>query len=166
MRRLCYARPVWVSLLGTLQDEESPCLPPHVSLGTVTTSELREAIVNGLRNNRTWSKSGELIRPTSIREVHLPVLPFDQHNWSTRTDMRLLPGGKEVLVENRNIIELWSIEPCEMLGATPACSAQDMCLAFDFELVRGGKGVVIAAIFIDTETCQWHVYFLILLTIR
>lgn len=80
-----------------------------------------------------------------------PILAADQHNWATMTDMRPLPGGKRILVDNRNIIKIWPIESCEMLGATSVCLLQGVRPVFDFEVMRGGKGLTVAAIFISTD---------------
>lgn len=157
MRRLCGSRLVWRNLLSKLEDEEAPCLPSHVSIDSLSTPELRRTVMGGLRSKVAWHRNADIFKPSSIRELRLPNFSANRQEWSTRMDVRLLPGGNQVLVENRNVIELWSVEQREMLGATPACIPHDMCLAFDFEVARGGKELVIAAVFIDTETCQWLV---------
>lgn len=61
---------------------------------------------------------------------------------------RLLPGGREVLMENYGRLELWSLLSKERLWVSPEYKDRD-CITFDFQLSDDGKAVNIADVFVD-----------------
>lgn len=145
--------------MSKLKDEESPCLPPHISMSALSALELRTIIIEGLKVNRAWNRPGGTLLPTSTKELRLPEDPSSsQDQGKTLRDIRLLPGAKHVLIEHDKCIEIWDIGKDVKIGSTPPCLAYDLCLTFDVEIVRGGEELIIAGIFINIETCRRSVY--------
>lgn len=63
-------------------------------------------------------------------------------------DPLLLPDERHVLIETRGRLELWSIAPRAHVWTLEPGREGD-CIAFDYEMVDGGSGMMVAALFLN-----------------
>ena len=142
---------IWSSLLTSLRDDEAPNLPPHVSVSSLPIRQLRDIVLGGLRRKKFWEKVTDTVHPFHVDELHLSeTSPYDADPMG-RMAMKLLAGGQQVLVEKGSSIQLWSVEPKECLWTTPPFTENHVCLSFDFEVAEGGKHLMVAALFLESE---------------
>lgn len=137
-----------------LRDDEAPDLPPHISVDTLSTSELRTIVLGGLRQKLLWDSTSTSMKPNRVDEILLCDSPSSTESarQAARIDARLVPGGGHVLVENGSCIQLWSVGTGQLVWSTPLLPDSHACLAFDFEVATGGEGIMIAALFLECET--------------
>lgn len=99
-------------------------------------------VVGALRLSHDWNTTGKLnIR----RKVELTV---GSPGASKCVKPRLLPGGKEVLVDRNDVLELWSLEKKERIWVSPHYEDRK-CLKFDFQLSDDKEALYIVDQFED-----------------
>ncbi|THH10694.1 hypothetical protein EW145_g1143 [Phellinidium pouzarii] len=146
IRHLCQSRVIWLSLIQSLDVEQAPDLPPNQPLESLSSSDLKGKVIRAKRSYHRWNTEG--CRISKQIELHVDV-PLDAT--PSRLDPRLLPGGREVLVENGGRLELWSLVSHERLWTAPHNEGHCECLSFDFELAQDSAILNIAGIFVVPE---------------
>lgn len=123
-----------MSLLSSLGDDEVPDLPPHIPLASLSTSRLRQIIVDASRRTLVHSflaSSPDPPRAFTPTDV-LTDLPPDAN---AAVMPELLPGLEHVLLEHQGKIELWSVLEQRMLFRSPTEGEADYCATFAFDLL-------------------------------
>lgn len=95
-------------------------------------------VVKAVRLDRKWRTKGQrkVARKAELR--------LDAGDPTGRVDPCLLPGGKDVLVENQGSLEFWSLETGERMWTA---SEDEDCFAFDCEVTDAGETLNIAGMF-------------------
>lgn len=151
MQLICYARPVWVSLLQDLDVTQAPDININSSIRSLSTIDLQDKTINAVRNSRIWRTPGYL-RLRQAQTLRISPLESSQieneEEGNERIDPLLLPGGKHALLENQGRLELWSLAPRARIWSAIPSRFGD-CIAFDFEVVDSGSSVMISALFLN-----------------
>ncbi|KAJ7239675.1 hypothetical protein C8J57DRAFT_1478354 [Mycena rebaudengoi] len=100
-KRIAYAKNIWICLLRDLSARRLINLPHDLPLTDYSTAELIEEVKRVVLGPKTWSRSSHS-SPLVSRECSIPRspdIPFPS--------LRLLPGGRYLIVESSARIELW-----------------------------------------------------------
>ena len=122
----------------------APSIDPFQSIAHLPQPELRWKVVNAVRRYHAWHTPGSV---PPMRALELP-LPHIEESRIMKT--RLLPGGKEILLANHGFVEFWSIESRQCLWSIPSPEERIDTVGFDFDIVDGGKTLVVAIVCEDS----------------
>ncbi|EJD02480.1 uncharacterized protein FOMMEDRAFT_134996 [Fomitiporia mediterranea MF3/22] len=147
LHQVCQSRPVWKALLEGLDIEHAPSVNPFEPLDAVPVPDLKQTVISAIRKHRNWRD------PRQVHDMFVVDLPLDRspEGWDVIVEPRLLPSGKEILVLNCGMIELWSLETKERLWALTSPMGRSSCAGYDFEVTNGGTTLVTALLFEDFE---------------
>lgn len=103
---------------------------------------MRRKVIGALRLSHDWNTLGQL---KAVRKAEFTIELFDSEKY---VKPRLLPGGRELLVDNSERLELWSLDSKESLWVSPAFENRE-CIRFDFQVSDDGRTVDIIDVFGD-----------------
>ena len=141
--RKCRDKLLWLQLLRRLDVIEAPDLPPGEQIRCLTALDLRRKVIGAVKASYDWRNKGHI---SVSRSAELRVRPADEVDPDKGVKPRLLPGGREVLMENCGRLELWSMVSKERLWASPVCQDRD-CITFEFQLSDDQKTLNIVDVF-------------------
>ena len=130
---------------------DAPDCPFQHDLSNLSACELRKKVTGALRLSHNWNTVGHL--KISL-EVELSVELSDSEKY---VKARLLPGGRELLVDNSDRLELWSLDSKERLWVSPHYEGRE-CIKFDFQVSEDKRMVDIADVFGDGSKCVLFVF--------
>ncbi|KAH8105539.1 hypothetical protein DFH11DRAFT_1835755 [Phellopilus nigrolimitatus] len=142
--RRCDAKSV-AQMRGNLDVKQAPNMTPYDHLDNLSAEQMASKVAKTVGSSHRWRTSGENKR--YAQEASLRITPFIQLNSDSGDFMRpqLLPGGRYALLVNWMDLQLWSLEhsTCVWVAESPHANSPT-CDTFDFELLQGGKVLIIA----------------------
>ena len=143
-------RPIWLSLIQTLDATQAPNIKAHCPPDTLPTEVLHEKVLQAVRTSHSWRTPGKLraVEKASLNISPRATLDSDGVDDVGNIDPMLLPDERHMLVENRGRLELWSIDP-RARAWTVEPGREGDCISFDYEMVDGGRAMMVAALFLN-----------------
>ncbi|THH02965.1 hypothetical protein EW145_g6649 [Phellinidium pouzarii] len=154
MQILCDStRTIWLSLLQNLDITQAPDIIPQQPVETLSTEDLRSKAIRAARKARAWKIPDAYqaagtptygISPHIIADLYRDINEGAVTSWG---ELRAIPDGQHVLLENLGLLELWSLKPRtrKWVSRSPPGRPRS-CFSFDFELQEGGKSLIITAL--------------------
>ncbi|KAH8105541.1 hypothetical protein DFH11DRAFT_1316461 [Phellopilus nigrolimitatus] len=151
-KHFCDSRDVQKSVLQKLDVTQAPNITPYDRLDKLSAEQMASKVAKAVESSDRWQDSGE--NKGYAEEASLRITPHTQHyhgnsdEWTASMRPRLLPGGRYALLVNGEDLQLWSLEHSTRVWvAEPPHANFRICDTFDFELLQGGKVLIIATKF-------------------
>ena len=115
----------------------APDLPPHISIDDLSVQELKSKVVDATLNALAWMKRHSL--KLSLKSE----LELDAEQKDYPVAVKVVPGGKMILVVNNGQLEVWSVESKMCLWSARTVVREDdlECTSFDFDLQKTPDGL-------------------------
>ena len=140
-------RQIWYNLLRRLPVSQTPDLPPHVRLESISTEDLRLLVIRAVRSYRNWLR-GPKLRAT--REYQIRITRNNESETYERVDPRLLPGGQYLVINNSGRLEIWSVPYRRRLWAAYEGPRENQdVISFDCELNEEAGSIMVAAVYVN-----------------
>ncbi|KAJ7495218.1 hypothetical protein FB451DRAFT_1477804 [Mycena latifolia] len=113
LRSLILVKQLWLNLIRDLDSRYLIELPPGLILKHKTTVELIDLVKRIIIGPRTLARTSSS-RPTIIEELVLPSGP-----WTPSVRVKLVHGGRRVMIIGLTALELWDISPPRRIWFRP-----------------------------------------------
>ncbi|KAJ6622064.1 hypothetical protein B0H10DRAFT_2015140 [Mycena sp. CBHHK59/15] len=142
LRSIAMSKPLWLSLLADLASRSLMDAFQYSEITNCSTAELIQMVKRLVTGPETWSR--RTVTPAVWREISVKPTSIRGGTNPTEYNIRLLPGGRHVMVEHHTgRFECWSVKTGSLVwtGAEFSIVHVDLCLGHSNVLFRMPHGV-------------------------